>query len=142
MNTDNITVNTQSSIRIEGSKVLYFDPFQISQEKGDADFIFITHDHYDHFDADSIRHIWKESTVFVIPAGMEKDVRELVKERRIICLKPGDKLNATDCDGICVEAVPVRPFRSTRKPRPVLSDTLYWRISPSFTDTSKLEPDS
>ena len=43
---------------------------------------------------------------------------------------------------ICVEAVPVRPFRSTRKPRPVLSDTLYWRISPSFTDTSKLEPDS
>lgn len=31
----NITVNTQSSIRIEGSKTLYFDPYQIQTASHD-----------------------------------------------------------------------------------------------------------
>ena len=37
MSYDHIQVNTQSSIRIEGSKVVYFDPFQISTAAHDAD---------------------------------------------------------------------------------------------------------
>lgn len=46
---DNISINARSSIRIAGEKVLYFDPFKVAEEKHDADFVFITHDHYDHF---------------------------------------------------------------------------------------------
>ena len=76
MNMENISVNTQSSIRIGGSAVLYFDPFQIAEETHDADIIFVTHAHYDHFDPDSIRRIMKEDTVFVSPAGMEKEMRK------------------------------------------------------------------
>ncbi|MBQ4351301.1 MAG: MBL fold metallo-hydrolase, partial [Clostridia bacterium] len=45
-----ITVNTQSSIRIEdGGKTLYFDPIEIPGEPHDADVIFVTHSHGDHF---------------------------------------------------------------------------------------------
>ena len=29
--------------------VIYIDPFKIKQEFHDADYIFITHSHYDHF---------------------------------------------------------------------------------------------
>ena len=47
MNTSNISVNTQSSIRIVGSMKLYFDPFKISSAEHDADIVFITHGHYD-----------------------------------------------------------------------------------------------
>ena len=54
MNTDNIEVNTQSSIRIKLDKTIYFDPFKIEDERHDADIIFITHAHYDHFDINSI----------------------------------------------------------------------------------------
>lgn len=54
MDLNNITANTQSSIRIEGSRILYFDPFQIKTASHDADMIFVTHDHYDHFDPPSI----------------------------------------------------------------------------------------
>ena len=36
---ENIQVNTQSSIRVAGAKVVYFDPFQISKETHDADII-------------------------------------------------------------------------------------------------------
>lgn len=36
MNLTDITVNTQSSICIEGTKILYFDPYQIQTETQDA----------------------------------------------------------------------------------------------------------
>lgn len=74
MKLDHITVNTQSSIRIEGSKILYFDPFQITEEKHDADVIFVTHEHYDHFEPDSIAKIKKDSTLLVAPESMKKKV--------------------------------------------------------------------
>ena len=41
---DNITVFTHSAIRIAGEKVLYFDPFQMTEEPCDADILFVTHD--------------------------------------------------------------------------------------------------
>ena len=50
----NIAVNIQSSIRIRGSKTLYFDPWQIDGEPHDGDYVFITHEHYDHFSPEDI----------------------------------------------------------------------------------------
>ena len=41
-----ISINARSSIRIKGTKVVYFDPFKIAEERHDADFIFVTHEHY------------------------------------------------------------------------------------------------
>ena len=74
MNLSNITVNTQSSIRIEGSKILYFDPFKIESDRHDADLIFITHEHYDHFEPESIMKLKKENTILVAPESMKKQV--------------------------------------------------------------------
>lgn len=74
MNLDHITVNTQSSIRIAGAKILYFDPFQIADAAHDADIIFITHEHYDHFEPDSIEKLKKENTILVAPGSMKKKV--------------------------------------------------------------------
>lgn len=74
MNLNHITVNTQSSIRIEGSQILYFDPFQIKTPVSDADVIFITHDHYDHFDPSSIERVKKENTLLAAPESMKRKV--------------------------------------------------------------------
>ena len=49
LNLDNIRILIHSAIRIEGSKVLYFDPYHLTEEPHDADVVFVTHDHYDHF---------------------------------------------------------------------------------------------
>ena len=59
-----IIINTQSSIKIDN---IYFDPFRIRDEVHDADIIFITHSHYDHFDIDSINKIKNDNTIFVVP---------------------------------------------------------------------------
>lgn len=103
MTTDNIEVFTQSSIRIDAGKILYFDPFQQKKDLSDADYIFITHDHYDHFSPDDIAKVVKEDTVFVVPDKMEGAVKEVLPVNgRIICVKPGEK---HEMDGFSLETV-------------------------------------
>lgn len=38
-----------NSIKITNNKIIYVDPYQIDNELHDADYIFVTHSHYDHF---------------------------------------------------------------------------------------------
>lgn len=71
---DKVTINAHSSIRIADSKVLYFDPFQMEKEPKDADLIFITHEHFDHFDPVSIAKVRKEETHLIAPASMKEKV--------------------------------------------------------------------
>ena len=64
-----ISVNCNSSIRIASDKVIYFDPFRIENETHDADIIFITHDHFDHFSPEDIKKAAK-----MAPAELEGKV--------------------------------------------------------------------
>ena len=82
---DKITINTQSSIRIAGNQIIYFDPFKISDKRTDADIIFITHDHYDHLDHASINNIKKESTCLVVPKSIRPSLTDInIKDENII----------------------------------------------------------
>ncbi len=74
MDLSNITVNTQSSIRIAGSKVLYFDVIGMKEEPHDADVIFLTHEHFDHFEPVSMGKVKNEETVLAAPVSMKKKV--------------------------------------------------------------------
>lgn len=76
----NISINARSSIRIEGTKVIYFDPFKLEEEKHDADIIFITHEHYDHFSPEDIKKVTNENTVLVAPYSMQRVVTEEIGE--------------------------------------------------------------
>lgn len=73
-----ISINARSSIRIEGTKVIYFDPFKIIADKHDADIIFVTHEHYDHFSPEDIKKISNENTILVAPYSMKQIVIEEV----------------------------------------------------------------
>ena len=68
---DIISINAHSSIRIALDQVLYFDPFHITEETHDADIIFITHEHYDHFSPEDILKIVQPDTMFVLPESMK-----------------------------------------------------------------------
>lgn len=118
MDLSHITVNTQSSIRIEGARTLYFDPFQVSRALHDADIIFITHEHYDHFDPDSIAKVKKESTLLAAPDSMKKKVvsGSGIAFDRCVFYQPGER---QEMDGIVTEAVPaynkLKPFHPKSK---------------------------
>lgn len=64
---DNIEVLCHSSIRINKDKIIYIDPFKVCKDYNDADLIFITHDHYDHYSEDDIDKVKNEGTLFIIP---------------------------------------------------------------------------
>ena len=67
-----INVFTQSSIRLEENIIIYFDPFKIKEKLHDADYIFITHDHYDHYDEEAIKNVSKETTKLIVPKCLEE----------------------------------------------------------------------
>lgn len=56
-----------STIKIQGTKIIYFDPIGIEGEPKDADIILISHSHGDHFSTEDIKKLAKDSTVLVIP---------------------------------------------------------------------------
>jgi len=91
-----ITVNSQSSIRIDNEHIIYFDPFQIKEETHDADIIFFTHEHYDHYSKDDYKKVAKEDTIYVMPKSMGNDFDDIA-----ILLNPGDIKHVL---GIQVEA--------------------------------------
>ena len=92
MNTEQIQINTQSSVRIEGKEIIYIDPFKITETPHDADWILITHAHFDHFDPDSIAGIRKEGTRFLAPASMEKELLGVARRGDVRFVSPGDSV--------------------------------------------------
>ena len=107
-----ISVNDHSSIRVKAGKVLRFDPFRISGTPRDADVIFITHEHFDHFSPEDISAVMKADTLFVMPETMRRAARSAgISEDRITFVKPGQ--TAQIC-GFEVSAVPAynigKPF--------------------------------
>ena len=85
------------SFRIDASKTIYLDPYQVSSGPK-ADLIMITHDHFDHCSLDDVAKIQQPGTVIVT----EKDsAKKLTGDLRVI--KPGESLVV---DEVKVEAVP------------------------------------
>ena len=71
-----ISINYQSSIKIKTNKTIYFDPFKIEKTTNDADYIFITHSHYDHLEKESIDKIINEHTTIIIPESIKDELSE------------------------------------------------------------------
>ena len=95
MDTSFITVNCNSSVRIEAEgKVIYVDPYKIEGNPLDADYIFLTHNHYDHFSPEDIKKIQKPQTVYVFPERMIRFMRKLAASGKTFPVIPGNVYNA------------------------------------------------
>ena len=86
---ENIEVLYHSSIRINKEKVIYIDPYKIDKNYNDADIVFITHDHYDHYSEEDIGRVANENTMFVAPKDLyDKLVRKGINENLIVAVEP------------------------------------------------------
>ena len=110
---ENIKVFTHNSIRVQnGEKAIYIDPFEMKHAPHDADFILITHDHYDHFSPNDVAAVAKADTVLVVPEKMA-DKTDKVKEcvGKIEAITQGE---TKDIDGFVIETIPayntLKPF--------------------------------
>ena len=101
---DNIEVLCHSSIKFSKEKIIYFDPFKIDQNYKDADLIFITHSHYDHFSEEDILRVKKNSTKIIITSDLKEKTIDLgFDENDIIVVLPNQEL---EVDNIKINTIP------------------------------------
>ena len=84
----NFNVNSNNSIQLIGSKKIYIDPYEIEENSHDADYIFCTHSHYDHFSEDDLRKIIKEDTKIITVKSSQQDAEQLVNKENVLIVEP------------------------------------------------------
>ena len=72
-----------------GGCTLYFDPFQLTGSPAAADFILVSHEHYDHCSPEDIEKIRKPETVIITELQAAKKL-----QGNIVCLSPGQSRRA------------------------------------------------
>lgn len=77
MNTNNIKWLGHSSIKIISNNIIYIDPYNLKENYNDADIIFITHAHYDHYSPEDILKCKKDTTKIVITEDLYERTLEL-----------------------------------------------------------------
>ena len=90
-----IDVLCHSSIRIEEDKIIYVDPFKIEQKYNDADYIFCTHSHYDHFSPEDIEKVKKEDTTIIVPRDIEEQARNIFNDN-VVIVEPAKEYQIKD----------------------------------------------
>ncbi|MEN6441203.1 MAG: MBL fold metallo-hydrolase [Syntrophobacter sp.] len=85
------------AMRLEGSTIVQFDPFQISASRP-ADLVLISHDHFDHNSPEDLAKVVKDDTVIVTD---DASARKLSGDIRVV--GPGDTLSVK---GVKIEVHP------------------------------------
>jgi L-ascorbate metabolism protein UlaG (beta-lactamase superfamily) len=102
------------TFRIKGSKVVYTDPFKVTQHD-EADIVLLSHEHFDHLSLEDLNKvIFPGTTIVASPLCRDglKDVK--VKEARF--LDPGGKITIGKVQVEAVPAYNVNKFREPGKP--------------------------
>ena len=112
---ENIEVLYHSSIRINKEKTIYIDPFKIDRNYNDADIVFITHDHYDHYSEEDIDKVINENTIIIIPEELlTKLLKKGINKNAIITVEPNEKYVV---QGIKFETIPAYNTNKTFHPK-------------------------
>ena len=112
---ENIEVLYHSSIRISKNKVIYIDPFKIDKNYNDADIVFITHDHFDHYSEEDIDKVINENTTIIIPKELlTKILRKGINKNAVITVKSNKEYMV---QGIKFETIPAYNTNKTFHPK-------------------------
>ena len=112
---ENIEVLYHSSIRISKNKVIYIDPFKIDKNYNDADIVFITHDHFDHYSEEDIDKVINENTTIIIPEEMlTKILRKGINKNEVITVESNKEYMV---QGIKFETIPAYNTNKTFHPK-------------------------
>ena len=94
---ENIALFCHSSIKLSGSKKIYIDPYMIDNEYKDADYIFCTHGHYDHFSEDDILKVMNDNTKIITVEYTYGMAMDLFKDKsKILIVEPNKEYKIDD----------------------------------------------
>jgi L-ascorbate metabolism protein UlaG (beta-lactamase superfamily) len=103
-----------ASFRLSSENVVcYIDPWKLPSPQRDADLVFVSHSHFDHWSADDVAAISRDTTTVVGPA----DVVESLQGGKL--LRPGDRIESA---GACIEGI--RAYNVDKDFHPMANDWL------------------
>lgn len=112
---ENVEVLYHSSIKIKDNKIIYIDPFKIDKDYNDADIVFITHDHFDHYSEEDIDKVINENTTIIIPEELlTKILRKGINKNAVITVESNKEYMV---QGIKFETVPAYNTNKTFHPK-------------------------
>ena len=112
---EGVEVLNHSSIKMNKTKVIYIDPYKVYKAYNDADLIFITHNHYDHYSEEDIDKVKKESTYYIVPKDLQNNlINRGIKQEKIILVKPNEIYTI---DGIKFSTVPAYNINKNFHPK-------------------------
>ena len=112
---NNITWLGHSSIKILENKIIYIDPYNINQNYNDADIIFITHNHYDHFSREDIKKCMNKHTKIVITKDLYQDTINLgFNDQQILFVLPN---NSYEIENINFKTIPAYNINKNFHPK-------------------------
>lgn len=79
-------------IRI-ANKIIYIDPYQLTEKLPEADIILITHSHYDHCSQQDIDKIVKDGTIILCTADCQSKIARIGKKVRLEPVEPGMEIS-------------------------------------------------
>ena len=100
---ERLQVLCHSSIKIIGDKIIYFDPFNIKENFNDADYIFCTHSHYDHFSPEDINKVKNNNTKLIVTKDVIGSAAKLINKNNIILVQPNEEYKI---DNLVIKTVP------------------------------------
>lgn len=96
---------------IANNKVIYIDPFNVSKDSQKADFIFVTHEHFDHCSLDDIKKIAAiETTIITIPECQSKISK--LNFKKFVLVEPNKKYCVDTLSFETIPAYNLNKFRS------------------------------
>ena len=112
---ENVEVLYHSSIKIKDNKIIYIDPFKIDKDYNDADIVFITHDHFDHYSEEDIDKVINENTIIIIPEELlTKILRKGINKNAVITVESNKEYMV---QGIKFETIPAYNTNKTFHPK-------------------------
>lgn len=112
---DRIEIFAQSSIKISRDKIIYFDPYKIPKSFNDADLIFITHSHFDHFSEEDLRKVISFNSIIIAPYDLKESIKNLgFKDNNVLFVEPNKEY---DVDGMKFSTIPAYNINKPYHPR-------------------------
>ena len=100
---EKLQIFCHSSIKITEDKIIYFDPFNIKENFSDADYIFCTHSHYDHFSPEDINKVKNNNTKLIVTKDIIESATKLINKNNIILVQPNEEYKI---DNLVIKTVP------------------------------------
>jgi L-ascorbate metabolism protein UlaG (beta-lactamase superfamily) len=95
----------------DGSETLVIDPFKLARDVR-ADYVLISHEHFDHCNSEDLKRVLKESTIVLAPESCTSELAK-VSPKEIRKVKPGDKLKV---GGFEIRAIPAYNTNKYKEP--------------------------